>query len=254
MGPSQRIALRAMDPIVLGARIRAARLGLGLTQGQVLVQRAGAAYLSRIEKGDRLPSAPVLEEIADALGIDVDKLLASPPPAAGDVAPAELGRRIRTLRIGLGLTQQQVLGSSPGYLSRIETGQRRPAPAVLEQIAAMLKTTVDELLSDAPQLAGAPLPAADTVADPSAVQRDVAAARVVARATAAWLREPTNPTAYRTMTVAVRRWEEVCHEPGASTRSTPGASSAIDSAIEAASDGAAELAEVAWSPGEVWTA
>jgi tetratricopeptide (TPR) repeat protein/DNA-binding XRE family transcriptional regulator len=59
-----------------------------------------------------------------------------------------LGDRIRTARCRAGLTQSQVAGTaiSVGYLSRIESGQRRPNAGLLVGIAERLAVTVDELL------------------------------------------------------------------------------------------------------------
>ncbi len=64
------------------------------------------------------------------------------------VDAAVLGERIRTVRCRVGLTQAQVAGDavSVGYLSRIESGQRRPNAELLVGIADRLAITVDELL------------------------------------------------------------------------------------------------------------
>jgi transcriptional regulator with XRE-family HTH domain len=61
---------------------------------------------------------------------------------------AVLGDRIRTVRLRAGLTQSQVAGDavSVGYVSRIESGQRRPDVGLLTVIADRLAVTVDELL------------------------------------------------------------------------------------------------------------
>lgn len=67
---------------------------------------------------------------------------------AHTIDPLVLGERVRTTRLRAGLTQAQVAGSSMsvGYISRIESGQRRPDPQLLTAIADALGTTVDELL------------------------------------------------------------------------------------------------------------
>lgn len=64
------------------------------------------------------------------------------------IDPAVLGDRLRVTRLRAGLTQAQVAGDavSVGYISRIEAGQRRPDPHLLEGIAARLGISVDELL------------------------------------------------------------------------------------------------------------
>ncbi len=62
-----------------------------------------------------------------------------------------LGRNVRSARMGLGLTQKQLAGPSLSiaYISRIEAGQRRPSPPVMEQLATRLNATVDQLLAPA---------------------------------------------------------------------------------------------------------
>jgi transcriptional regulator with XRE-family HTH domain len=64
------------------------------------------------------------------------------------IDPLVLGERIRTARLRAGLTQAQAAGAamSVGYVSRIESGQRRPDPHLLELIAEAVGSTVDELL------------------------------------------------------------------------------------------------------------
>ena len=67
---------------------------------------------------------------------------------ARSIDPTVLGDRVRTTRLRSGLTQAQVAGSemSVGYISRIESGQRRPDPQLLTTIAEAIGTSVDELL------------------------------------------------------------------------------------------------------------
>lgn len=70
----RRVA-KSIDPAVLGPRIRAARLAVGKTQGQVADGRASAAYLSRIEAGQRRPDPDLLEHLAARVGASVEALL-----------------------------------------------------------------------------------------------------------------------------------------------------------------------------------
>jgi transcriptional regulator with XRE-family HTH domain len=64
------------------------------------------------------------------------------------IDPADLGRRLRAARVAKGLTQGDLAGAevSVGYISRIESGQRRPHAKVLAALAARLGVTVDQLL------------------------------------------------------------------------------------------------------------
>nr|WP_272917766.1 helix-turn-helix transcriptional regulator [Nocardioides flavescens] len=65
------------------------------------------------------------------------------------IDPAELGARIKRARLAAGLTQSQLGGedASTGYVSRIESGQRRPDLALLTVLAARLGVEVRSLLS-----------------------------------------------------------------------------------------------------------
>lgn len=64
-------------------------------------------------------------------------------------ATAGLGRRIRNARIAKDWTQGDLAGSnySVGFISRIESGARRPSRATLTSLAARLGVTVDFLLT-----------------------------------------------------------------------------------------------------------
>lgn len=62
----------------------------------------------------------------------------------------ELGARIRAARVAAGLTQTELGGPdvTVSYVSRIESGSRRPDARVLEAFASRLGITVDELLME----------------------------------------------------------------------------------------------------------
>ena len=64
------------------------------------------------------------------------------------VNPTELGRRVRSARVARGLTQTELGGqeASAAYVSRIESGQRRPGPELLEALASRLAVSVSSLL------------------------------------------------------------------------------------------------------------
>lgn len=75
MAPELAHALTTADPAALGARIKAARVAAGLTQPQLAAGEASVAFLSRIETGQRRPSAELLETLAARLGVTVDFLV-----------------------------------------------------------------------------------------------------------------------------------------------------------------------------------
>lgn len=68
------------------------------------------------------------------------------------VPPGELGTRLRDARLAAGLTQADVAGEdfSVGYLSRIESGGRRPRASTLARLAERIGVGLDELLGGVP--------------------------------------------------------------------------------------------------------
>lgn len=66
---------RSVDARGLGQRLRNARMAAGLTQAQVAGDDVSAAYVSRIEAGQRRPEALLLERMAARLGVELRDLL-----------------------------------------------------------------------------------------------------------------------------------------------------------------------------------
>jgi transcriptional regulator with XRE-family HTH domain len=99
------------DPHAVGRRLRDARLAAGLSQRQLSFPGCSAAYLSRLEAGDRVPSYQLAAKIARRLDVDVVWLLTGEPDPARallrDVLPwfeehdgeaaADVAERIRAL-------------------------------------------------------------------------------------------------------------------------------------------------------------
>lgn len=67
--------LRTTDTRALGARVRAAREARGWTQTQLAGSDISVGYVSRIETGARRPTARVLAQLAERLGISAEELL-----------------------------------------------------------------------------------------------------------------------------------------------------------------------------------
>jgi transcriptional regulator with XRE-family HTH domain len=81
---------------LLGRRIVALREELGLTQER-LAWEAGLSskgYLSRIERGERLPSLVVTEKIAHRLAVEVRDLFIFPDRGDVDAAMERIRRRV----------------------------------------------------------------------------------------------------------------------------------------------------------------
>src|SRR2546429_4343475 len=70
---------------VIGARVRAARVASHRTQ-VVVAGLAGitADYLHQIEHGKKLPTIPVLTQLAQVLNVPLSGLIEKPPPGGHD--------------------------------------------------------------------------------------------------------------------------------------------------------------------------
>jgi tetratricopeptide (TPR) repeat protein len=66
---------RVIDPVLLGERIRQARVAAEMTQGQLAGDDASVAYVSRIEVGKRRPAFALLRVFAERLGTTPEALL-----------------------------------------------------------------------------------------------------------------------------------------------------------------------------------
>ncbi|WP_432479689.1 helix-turn-helix domain-containing protein [Nocardioides sp. GXQ0305] len=68
-----------------------------------------------------------------------------------EIRPYELGSRLRAARLARGWTQTDLAGDlvSVGYVSRLESGHRRPNAEVLEALAQRLGVSIDMLLRGA---------------------------------------------------------------------------------------------------------
>src|SRR3954452_1716827 len=75
MSPELAHQLTALDPAVLGARIKAARIAAGLTQPELAGVDASVGFVSRIESGQRRPNADLLGTLAAKLGVTMEFLV-----------------------------------------------------------------------------------------------------------------------------------------------------------------------------------
>ena len=57
------------DPVAVGRRLYAAREAAGISQRDLAFPGCSAAYISRIERGERVPSLQVMRELARRIGI-----------------------------------------------------------------------------------------------------------------------------------------------------------------------------------------
>lgn len=73
--------------------------------------------------------------------------------ASAELDVISLGRRVRHLRKQAGLTLDDLsaaVGTAPSQLSLIENGKREPKLGLLQQLAASLNVTIDQLLGAEP--------------------------------------------------------------------------------------------------------
>lgn len=62
------------DPVAVGQRLHAAREAAGISQRELAFPGCSAAYISRIERGERIPSLQVMRELARRIGISESSL------------------------------------------------------------------------------------------------------------------------------------------------------------------------------------
>ncbi|WP_181410997.1 helix-turn-helix domain-containing protein [Nocardioides humi] len=67
--------LGTVDPVVLGTRVRSARVTKGLTQGDLAGETYSVGYVSRIETGARRPTLRAITVLGERLGVSVGELL-----------------------------------------------------------------------------------------------------------------------------------------------------------------------------------
>jgi tetratricopeptide (TPR) repeat protein len=90
MKPEHEAALRAVDPVALGRRIKAARVQRGLRQAELGGDDVSVAHGSRIEAGARRPSPVLLDAFVERLSLTVDDLLWSPHGDVSDETRLEI--------------------------------------------------------------------------------------------------------------------------------------------------------------------
>ena len=85
------------EPAAVGRRLKEARLAAGLSQRQLSFPGCSAAYISRLEAGDRVPSLQLLRKLALKLNADEQYLatgtqgVEQPPP---ELVEAEVAHRL----------------------------------------------------------------------------------------------------------------------------------------------------------------
>lgn len=88
------------DPAAVGRRLKEARLAAGLSQRQLSFPGCSAAYVSRLEAGDRVPSLQLLRKLAEKLGAD-EQYLATGVERVEQVAPEDVEAEVERRLAGL---------------------------------------------------------------------------------------------------------------------------------------------------------
>jgi transcriptional regulator with XRE-family HTH domain len=147
------------DPMAVGRRLKEARLDAGLSQRQLSFPGCSAAYISRLEAGDRVPSLQLLRKLADKLGADeqylatgVERIEQIPP----EVVDAEVEQRLAGARGDLHRNDRPPGGlDDPADRARIlwehsrrlrQAGNRRAAADYARDALALLDFADDRKL------------------------------------------------------------------------------------------------------------
>ena len=83
------------DPGAVGERVLAAREAAGLSQRELSFPGCSSAYISRIERGERVPSLQVMREIARRTGVSEQMLAFGREDGGRSGRRANPGRRGR---------------------------------------------------------------------------------------------------------------------------------------------------------------
>jgi len=115
------------DPAAVGARIRTARREAGLKQRELTFQGCTAAYLSRVEAGQRIPSLQILAKLAERLGTTADFLATGKHPEPDPLFDAELAARTGDTELARRLYSDAVVGGPSAVSARAEAALGRLA-------------------------------------------------------------------------------------------------------------------------------
>lgn len=143
------------DPVSAGQRLREAREAAGLSQRQLAFPGCSAAYISRLESGQRVASLQLLRKIAARLDVGEEFLATGIPreqPFPAELVEADVALRMDDLETARDL-YERALKTSPepraraealGGLGRLALGQGDPGQAV---------DSIEEALRVAPSIA-----------------------------------------------------------------------------------------------------
>ena len=139
------------DPAAVGRRLKDARIAAGLSQRRLSFPGCSAAYISRLEAGERVPSLQLLRKLAEKLNADeqylatgVERIEQAPP----ELVDAEVEQRLAG-RWDRPTEENRPVGglADPGDRARVlwehsralvRTGDRRSAARYARDALALL--------------------------------------------------------------------------------------------------------------------
>lgn len=145
------------DPVAAGQRLRNARIAAGLSQRQLAFPGCSAAYISRLEAGQRVASLQLLRKVAARLGVDEEFLatgIAREQPFPTELVEADVALRLDDLDTARDLYERALKTSAEpraqaealGGLGRLALLRGDPSQAV---------DSIEEALRLAPAIAAA---------------------------------------------------------------------------------------------------
>jgi tetratricopeptide (TPR) repeat protein len=115
------------DPAAVGRRIREARLSAGLKQRELTFDGCTAAYLSRVEAGQRIPSLQILTRLAERLGTTATFLATGKDAGPDPLFEAELAARTGDAALARRLYADAMASGGSVLAARAEVGLGRLA-------------------------------------------------------------------------------------------------------------------------------
>lgn len=138
----------------IGRRIRAARLAAGMTQAQVAAGEVTAAYLSRVERGQRRLAAPLLDRIAGRLGTTSAALLAAHSLNEARATALRIEEAAVLVAIGEHTHAQDIATSVLEYLDPKEDSALRASAARIRAEASLALGELGSAVTAAERLVG----------------------------------------------------------------------------------------------------
>jgi len=143
------------DAVAAGRRLKEARLAAGLSQRQLAFPGCSAAYISRLEAGQRVPSLQLLRKIAARLSADEDYLatgVARERPLPAELVEADVALRLEELDTARELFER-VLKTTADPRARAEALAGLGRLALREGDPAQAVESIEQALQTAPALA-----------------------------------------------------------------------------------------------------